>query len=241
MSCPFCETANEYAGWDRDPSYPMPQFLRFTGENGNHNDKTQASFLGLVAGQVYEVEKIMVGGFRSRVYLKRHPTIGLNSVMFEPVAPNWDKPVSSSSTSWSIVTVILVAILMIILVGARSCHGASPANSRVTRLLNAMEKQESGGRLHAVGDQGRSRGPLQIQRNYWVEGCRAAKVKLDYKTHVWDRGASRTVVMGYWKAHYPTALRRGDLETLARTHNGGPAGPKKSATAKYWKAVKGKM
>ena len=34
------------------------------------------------------------------------------------------------------------------------------------------------------------------------------------------------------------ALASGDLETIAKIHNGGPAGAKKSATAKYWAKIK---
>jgi hypothetical protein len=44
-------------------------------------------------------------------------------------------------------------------------------------------------------------------------------------------------MLAYWERYCPTALARGDWATLARIHNGGPAGHKKPATLKYWKKV----
>lgn len=108
----------------------------------------------------------------------------------------------------------------------------------VDSLLRAIRHVESAGNDHAVGDAGRSRGPYQIQRGYWRDGGGESK---RYLLDVWSADACRPVILGYWRRYAPKALAAGDLETLARVHNGGPAGAKNPATADYWLRVKNQL
>lgn len=112
------------------------------------------------------------------------------------------------------------------------------------RLLDAMEQVESGGNVHAVGDGGRSRGPLQIQASYWQDavehsrrhGDRWALGTGSYPESVLDRSYARRVLLAYadrYGARTP--------EEIARVHNGGPAGARKKATLGYWARVRAAM
>jgi hypothetical protein len=110
---------------------------------------------------------------------------------------------------------------------------AAPADASLRSLLDAIRQVESGGRTgEIIGDGGRSLGPYQIQRPYWqdsnVPGSYGEVRKPEY---------AERVMIAYWKRYCPTALARGDFQTLARIHNGGPQGHKKAATVKYWKKV----
>lgn len=106
------------------------------------------------------------------------------------------------------------------------------ASPGISRLLDAMEQVESGGNVHAVGDGGRSHGPLQIQRPYWIDSNMPGTF-----SQVRDRKYARATVIAYWKRYSPAAYRTEDVRTLARIHNGGPAGHTKTATIKYWDKV----
>lgn len=104
---------------------------------------------------------------------------------------------------------------------------------RVSRLLDAIRQVESGNRPHPPdGDGGRSIGPYQIQRGYWTD----AQVPWAYQAVRGER-EGRLTVLGYWRRRAPAALAAGDLETLARLHNGGPAWAAKPATVAYWRRV----
>jgi predicted chitinase len=97
-----------------------------------------------------------------------------------------------------------------------------------------MRQVESRGDDRAVGDHGRSRGPYQISRLYWADGGGDPR---RYDRDVWSAETSRRVVVGYWRRYCPAALEAGDLETLARVHNGGPHGAAKVATLEYWRRL----
>jgi hypothetical protein len=112
---------------------------------------------------------------------------------------------------------------------------ASPQSLRP--LLDAIRQVESGGRTgEIVGDNGRSLGPYQIQRPYWKD----SRVRGQYG-QVRNAAYAERVMLAYWKRYCPTALARGDWETLARVHNGGPRGHRKAATVGYWKKVEAAM
>jgi len=113
----------------------------------------------------------------------------------------------------------------------------TPAND-FTRFFAAVRQVESAGNDRMVGDAGRSRGPYQIQRVYWADACAYGKVKWDYNTFVWSRQRSEQVMRWYWQRHCPRAYAARDWKTMARIHNGGPAGARKIATIKYWQKVK---
>ena len=105
-------------------------------------------------------------------------------------------------------------------------------------LLLAMRQQESSGNDRAVGDGGKARGPFQIWAAYWQDGCEFGDVDWDYMTDVWDVSKSRQVVRWYWQRYAGKAYRTGDLQTLARIHNGGPRGHLRRSTLKYWHRIK---
>lgn len=109
------------------------------------------------------------------------------------------------------------------------------------RLLDAIRQVETGGHARpadAVGDGGRSIGPYQIMRGYWRDACAADPelARFPYET-VRDAAYARRVVLAYWKRYARTALARGDWQTLARIHNGGPAGARNPRTVVYWQRV----
>lgn len=106
------------------------------------------------------------------------------------------------------------------------------------RFFAAIRQVESGGDSQAVGDGGRSRGAYQIGRAYWKDACRFGGVTWSYDRYVRDAGRCEQVMRWYWHRYVPGAYERGDLEVLARVHNGGPDGHRKKATLGYWRKVK---
>lgn len=116
---------------------------------------------------------------------------------------------------------------------------ATPPADDLRPLLDAIRMTETGGTsdsANAAGDHGRSIGPYQISRKYWIdsgaggtwETCRNAAV------------AERTMI-SYWRRHCPNALRQRSWEVLARVHNGGPNGHRRAATSQYWRAVRHRL
>ena len=106
------------------------------------------------------------------------------------------------------------------------------------KLLAAIRLVESAGDDRAVGDRGRSLGPFQISRAYWLDGGGDPR---RYDSDVWSAESSGAVVLGYWRRYAAAALSAGDCEKLARIHNGGPTGARKTATIAYWSKVKTAM
>jgi len=126
-------------------------------------------------------------------------------------------------------------------------------------LLTAMVVVESGGDVNAVGDGGKSLGPLQIQRGYWQDAVEQlekdgfpARGALVYERGVKNLAYCKIIVMAYWRRYRIDAYTSDplDYETLARVHNGG--GPRAKldhpkhdewlqATAPYWAKVKAEM
>lgn len=110
----------------------------------------------------------------------------------------------------------------------------SPAESpkRVHQALAAIRHVESRGNDRAVGDGGRAIGAYQIHRAYWKDSGVPGR---------WRQCANRRyaerVVLAYWRRYCPKALAAGDIETLARIHNGGPMGHQVKATHGYWRKV----
>lgn len=115
---------------------------------------------------------------------------------------------------------------------------ACPA-ATLSDYLDALQQVETGGEPNggrdAVGDDGASLGPLQIQRAYWQD----SRVPGTYE-QVRDVAYARRVVIGYARRYEPAALKRGDWETLARLHNAGP-GWRRVNNKAYWKRVQAAM
>ena len=111
---------------------------------------------------------------------------------------------------------------------AVAAHAAPPAS-----FFKALHQVETGGRFGAiVGDNGAALGPLQIHRAYWQD----SRIGGTYEQCA-DLEFSKRVVTAYLKRYAPAAWAAGDVETLARVHNGGPRGHLKPATLCYSRKV----
>lgn len=124
--------------------------------------------------------------------------------------------------------------------GAGTTSATQVITPDLRRLLDAIRQVETGGIADpskAVGDGGASLGPYQIQRAYW----RDSGVPGRYE-QVRDRAYAERVMLAYWQRHCKHALADGNLEWLARVHNGGPRAPlRPSATNGYWTKVNREM
>ncbi len=107
-----------------------------------------------------------------------------------------------------------------------------PRRAPSAALYAAIRTVESGGNDRAIGDGGRAKGPYQIHRGYWRDGCEFGKVRWSYDKHVWDRAKCQQVVAWYWQRYGASTD-----EERARMHNGGPRGHEKAATLGYWLKV----
>jgi hypothetical protein len=119
--------------------------------------------------------------------------------------------------------------LILTLALAATANAAPPES-----FWRALHQVESSGRRTGLilGDQGRSRGPLQIQRAYHADSGVAGPYE-----RVDDLAYSRRVVTAYLRRYARAAWERGDAMSLARVHNGGPSGTKKRATLAYARKV----
>ncbi len=122
--------------------------------------------------------------------------------------------------------------LALLLSLASASHAAPPES-----FWRALHQVETSGRTGAIlGDNGRSLGPLQISRAYHAD----SRVAGDY-SQVTDLVYARRVATAYLKRYAPAAWEAGDVETLARIHNGGARGHKKAATLPYAEKVRRAM
>lgn len=118
--------------------------------------------------------------------------------------------------------------LALLLALAAAAHAAPPES-----FWRALHLVETSGRQGPIlGDNGRSLGPLQISRAYFTD----SRVAGTYEQVV-DLPFARRVVSAYLQRYAPKAWASGDVETLARIHNGGPRGDRKQATVNYGKKV----
>lgn len=114
--------------------------------------------------------------------------------------------------------------LLAFLALAVTSHGAPPDS-----FFRALHIVETSGRYGAIlGDNGAALGPLQIHRAYW----RDSGVAGHYEQCA-DLAYSRKVVSAYLRRFAPAAYAKGDTFTLARIHNGGAKGDRKTATIAY--------
>jgi len=109
-------------------------------------------------------------------------------------------------------------------------------------LIMAIIAVESGGDNHAIGDNGRAYGCLQIWSVYVEDANQFAGTSY---THLdaFDREKSIAMFKAYM-SRYATEKRIGHTPTaedIARIHNGGPNGYRKVATDAYWAKVKAEL
>lgn len=105
-----------------------------------------------------------------------------------------------------------------------------------SNLLAAIRHVESGGNDAAIGDSGRAKGPYQIHRAYWLDGCRRLGVTWSYDRLVWSAWHCEQVMAANWAAWGCTTD-----EARARCHNGGPAGATNPRTRAYWAKVQQRL
>jgi hypothetical protein len=105
-----------------------------------------------------------------------------------------------------------------------------PLGQSAGALFRAIRLVESrGSMIPPDGDNGRSIGPYQIHRSYWVDarmpdGCHEDCRRADYAERVMTR---------YWHRYAPDWRP----ETLARLHNGGCNNWRGAAAGRYWQDV----
>ena len=113
-------------------------------------------------------------------------------------------------------------------------------NDQQTELINALIQVESSGKDDAIGDNGKAIGCLQIWKPYWFDATERSNIggvyrdcfKRDYAVRIFDAYMKRYAREAW------TNPNKFDAEKVARIHNGGPKGYKKTATLKYWNKVK---
>jgi len=122
-------------------------------------------------------------------------------------------------------------LLSVILIGPPIRMGGTAASvdpNGLDLLLDAIAAVESRNDPGAAGDGGRALGPYQIHRAYWADAARFLGVDWSY-TDAQDPVKAREVVRAYL-LHYGRGCST--LE-MARIHNGGPNGHKKTTTLAY--------
>lgn len=101
------------------------------------------------------------------------------------------------------------------------------------KFISALHQVESSGRFGPIlGDGGKALGPFQIHHRYWKD----ARVPGTYAQCA-DYGYSVRVVTAYLNRYGRRYVAQQNFEALARIHNGGPDGFRRSTTVKYWKRV----
>jgi hypothetical protein len=115
------------------------------------------------------------------------------------------------------------------------------ATPHIRHLLKAMRWVETSNRMPApVGDGGKSIGPLQISHEYhldaWTDNHAADRAT--HYQHCNDLDYAEVTSLRYMRRWVPWALQFGDVETLARAHNGGPSYFRAPKTSNYWRKVR---
>lgn len=99
-------------------------------------------------------------------------------------------------------------------------------------LLDTIAEIESNNHPGAIGDQGRAIGAYQIHWAYWKDGTRILGTDWSY-SEAFDPIKARKVVRAYL-LHYGKGR---SLIDMARIHNGGPKGYKKTSTLAYARKI----
>ena len=118
-----------------------------------------------------------------------------------------------------------------------------PAGYDPAPILDAIQHVETGGEADpsaAVGDNGASIGPLQIQRACWQDAVERDET-LTANGETWqnctDPVYARRVAIAYWTRYAPDWKPA----TLAGIWNGGPKGHRKASTAAYRAKVQARL
>jgi hypothetical protein len=132
----------------------------------------------------------------------------------------------------------LAALICAALSLGRGCSAEAAPNPELERTLDAIRQVESsGGRNHRDGDHGRAHGEYQIHLNFWTDGTRFLGVSWAF-SDAHDPAKARRVVRAYLLGYQRAGGYPAIPETWARIQNGGPEGPRKAGTLKYYQKVK---
>jgi hypothetical protein len=127
-----------------------------------------------------------------------------------------------------VITALLAAALVV----------PPPDGTDTRRILDALRQVETGGSRdpdRAVGDDGRALGAYQIHRVYWLDAVEhEPSLKARGYEAVTDRAYAERVVLAYLSRY----AMDWSINTVARIHNGGPAGATKRRKATDGYAVK---
>ena len=135
----------------------------------------------------------------------------------------------------------LLAFLVLLLSWWR-CSGTDRPVWPREQILAAIRYVESGDRDPVPdGDGGKAIGPYQIHEVYWRDAVRTAPELGGRYQDCRQRAYAERVIDAYMRHYAAGAWQRGEAETIARVHNGGPQGPDKQATAGYWRRVRGRL
>jgi hypothetical protein len=126
--------------------------------------------------------------------------------------------------------------LMIALALASTSTFAAQLDAKFLRALNVVEASGKHGNI--VGDNGKALGGYQIHKIYWQDAVQYDKSIGGKYQDVTNKAYAEKVVTAYLNRYAKQAISSNDYETLARIHNGGPKGAKKTATTGYWQKVK---
>ena len=134
-------------------------------------------------------------------------------------------------------------IIGVLLVAALAAAVPPPEDYNTNRILDAIRQVETGGEADpaaAVGDAGKSIGPFQISRAYWLDATEYDSSIGGEYTDCRDEAYARQIVQAYCSRY----VKVWTDETVARTHNGGGGilNKKKDSkawrnTTKYWQQV----
>ena len=135
-----------------------------------------------------------------------------------------------------------ISIACVYSLASVACANTKTYSNR--HILDALRQVETGGcpneGIGAKGDNGNAIGPYQIWRIYHTDsGLPTYSKCLNNKSY--SERVISAYMMRYASAEWTRALSgkatRADCEKVARIHNGGPRGHRKTATNKYWNKV----
>jgi len=132
----------------------------------------------------------------------------------------------------------VIALIVAAVITASAYAGPRPP-ALTDDLLDAIRFVESGDRVNVPdGDNGRAIGPYQIWKVYYLDACEYdPSLRARGYEACRDEAFARRVVIAYMSRYG----RGKSAEELARIHNGGPKGHRKSATVEYWAKVEKRL
>lgn len=127
-------------------------------------------------------------------------------------------------------------VAFIILLTFAACSRAAD----IDVLIKAIHQVESSRRINPPdGDHGKAIGPFQIHYSYWSDAVHFDKslASSGYQA-CRDYAYARRVVIAYLRRFGARYIASGNVEALARIHNGGPNGYHDRVTMAYWRKIR---